>query len=825
MKYIKFIAALACTLMLVIALNTQFGAAPPFGKFLSPQHGFWKNGDNPADFKDANLKFANLKGNVQVYMDKRLVPHIFADKEEDALFVQGYIHAKYRLWQMEFQTHYAAGRLCEIVGEKALPLDRKFRRLGMVYAAQNSVKETEKNPLTKMAYDNYTAGVNAYIDQLQPNDLPLEYKLLNYQPEHWTNLKTSLLLKYMSYDLSGYEDDFEKENTKAILSKILYETAYQYGNDSLSAIAPNSTTFNKPGIALKIPANVDSVYFNYKNNNATTDIKDATKPDKNNGSNNWAVSGSKTKSGKPILCNDPHLALNLPSLWYEMQIHTPTYNTYGASLPGTPAIIIGFNDSCSFGFTNAMRDVRDYYEIKFKNNTKAEYWFSNTWQKTTLTYDTIKCKGSPDYIDTIAYVKEFGPVMYDASYRGIGIGDTMPNRTNGKNYAVRWIAHDPSNELLTFMLLNRSKNFNDYQTAISTFICPGQNMIFACNSGDIGIKQQGKFPAKWYRQGDFPMPGFDSSYMWQGMIPENENYLIKNPDRGFVSSANQYPYNTATYPYYLGGTYMTPRGYYINQQLELMSSITPQDMQTLQNSNYNSYAKMMLPVLLQHINEASLNADAKQYIAALKNWNFRGDTGSVGQTLFYLWHNQLEESIWKDEFAKTKNYILPQETTLYDALHRDTAMAFVDNINTPKRENLTQVATDAFNSILPVIKALKQSNQLTWSNYKTTMVKHLLDKDNNMALSRFNQTIGGGVHMLNATSKNHGPSWKMIVHMTDKVEAYGIYPGGQSGNPGSAYYDNFISTWASGQYYKLWLMQTNETKSSDIFFTLNFSKL
>jgi penicillin G amidase len=823
MKYVKFLIALITTTALVFALNKKWGAVPPMGKFLSPQQGFWKNGDKAADFKNGDVQFGNLKGKANVYFDKRLVPHIFAENDEDAYFIQGFIHAKHRLWQMEFQTYFAAGRLCEIVGEKALPLDRKFRRLGMVFAAENSVMETEKDAMSKMATDQYTAGVNAYITQLKQSDYPLEYKILDYQPEPWTNLKTALLLKYMSFDLSGYEDDFEKQNTKAIFNKLLYETIYQYGNDSLSPIVPMGTTFSEPGINLKIPKNVDSVYLNYQNQTAT-DIKDDTKPNKNNGSNNWAVSGSKTKTGKPILCNDPHLGLNLPSLWYEMQLHTPTQNSYGATLPGTPAVIIGFNDSCSFGFTNAMRDVRDYYEIKFKDNSKKEYWFNNAWQPSTIKIETIKVKGQADYIDTVAYIKEFGPVMYDASFRGAGLGDSKEQRTDGKNYAVTWIAHKPSNEMRTFLLLNRSRNFKDYENAISTFVCPGQNMIFACNNGDIAIKQQGVFPAKWYRQGDFPMPGFDSSYMWQGMIPQNENYMVKNPERGFVSSANQYPYDTKTYPYYLGGNYPFTRGLYVNQQLSGMQNITPIEMQNLQNDNYNIFGKMLLPILVKYTDENKLEAGAKKYFSIVKNWNSKGDAKETGQTIFYEWNNRLEEKIWKDELSKVKNYVWPQESTLLDALKRDSAMGFIDDINTPEKESLRQLVTASLNEISSILEVQEKEGKLEWSKYKATFIKHLMDTNKDLALSRFNLPIGGGVHMLNATTDNHGPSWKMIVQMTDKVEAYGVYPGGQSGNAGSAYYDNFIDTWASGKYYKLWFMQQSEAKSEEVLFTLNFSK-
>ena len=196
----------------------------------------------------------------------------------------------------------------------------------------------------------------------------------------------------MSLDLAGGENDFEYTNAKSVFSSGDFDKIYPVIMDSLDPIVPKGTVFSKPGIELKIPATADSLFFDNKD---STTIQEQ-KPDPNNGSNNWAVNGSKTKSGYPILCNDPHLGLNLPSLWYEMQISTPTYNAYGATFPGAPAVIIGFNDNCAFGFTNAMRDVRDYYEVKFKDDTRREYWFDSQWVKTTFRIEDIKVKGEPD---------------------------------------------------------------------------------------------------------------------------------------------------------------------------------------------------------------------------------------------------------------------------------------------------------------------------------------------------------------------------------------------------------------------------------------------
>lgn len=820
MRIVPFLISTALTIGLVALLNMQLtigsSKTPRLGSFLSPQMGFWQNAEAEFENYSIDIHSKQLQDRVDVYLDDRLVPHVFAQNEHDVFFVQGYLHARFRLWQMEFQTHAAAGRLAEVLGEKigntsVLELnDRRFRRLGMGIAAERALKEMEANPDSKMVFDAYRDGINNYIDQLKPEDYPLEYKLLDYKPEHWTNLKTAYFLKYMSFDLAGYEEDFEMTNAKKLLTKTAFELAYPITQDSLDPIVPKGTVFEKPGIVPKIPATADSLYFNYTKDSISIVEQ---KPNKANGSNNWAVAGSKTASGKPVLCGDPHLGLNLPSLWYEMQLHTPKWNAYGATFPGAPAIPIGFNDSIAWSETNAMRDVRDYYNITFKDNTENEYQFNGGWNKTEWRYDTIKVRGKADFIDSIP-ITVFGPVMYENRY-----GSRQPS---GKAYAVHWKALDPSNEGWTFMKLARSKNYIDYLDAISTFSCPGQNFVFASKSGDIAIWNQGVFPAKWRRQGDFVMPGNDSSYLWQGMIPQNENPHVVNPIRGFVSSANQLPVDP-TYPYYLGGNYPVYRGVEINKKLSTMTGITPQDMERLQTDNYNIFAATAIPLLLRNVDSTNLNEEEKEYLGLIKKWDFKQDVDEKGPTIFAKWFKALSDTIYDDEIKRDKNLVLiqPSDNTLIEALLKDTAYRFVDNINTPQKETLRQMVTAAWH------KAAKQVGQLqrdkgyiTWGKIKDTEVDHLLKIP---ALSCLHINIGGGENTINAANKQHGPSWRMVVSLTDKTEAYGVYPGGQSGNPGSKFYDSFVETWAAGKYNKLWVMEPNEANDPQIRWRMTFS--
>jgi len=811
MRILPFVISTAITTALVFALNKKWGSVPPMGKFLSPQHGFWQNAEATDHDFNADMKFPDLKGKAEVYFDERLVPHIFAENDEDLYFVQGYIHAKFRLFQMDLQTKAAEGRASEIAGAKAVNYDKEQRRLGMKFAAENALKEMEQDPVAWQVFSAYTKGVNAYIHSLSKSEIPLEYKLLDFEPEEWTNLRTALLLKMMAKMLSsGTESDLGATNAKAIFSREQLKMIYPEVNDSLVPIIPKGTLFDAPGIVPLEPYSADSLYFK---NQQTVAARELSKPDKDNGSNNWVVAGSKTQSGSPILSNDPHLDLSLPSIWFEQQLVTPTCNSYGVSLPGSPFVIIGFNDSIAWGVTNAGRDVKDFYSIKFKDNTKKEYWYDGKWEPTKLRMEEIKVKGGATVYDTVAYTV-YGPVMFDESFSAADAGK--------QNLAVRWVAHDPSNEGMTFYKLNRAKNYDEYTEAIKTFDCPGQNFVFASKAGDIAIWQQGKFPARWNGQGLYVMPGDDPAFSWQGFIPQTENPHAKNPDRGFLESANQRPVDS-TYPYFIPGGYITPRGIAIEHFLSSMSSITPDDMKKLQGNYFNVLAEDERPLLLKYVNESGLNGDAKRYLDIARKWNLQADPGSKGQTVHQAWWDSLNVEIWYDDiYSSTPASPWPEEQTTIELLKRDsTSLVYIDNINTTATETLTDIVTAALNKAAVNLVAKEREGKLEWANFKNPTIYHLL-KDALMPFARTGLHVGGNGNIINAMTHSHGPSWRMVVHLTAETEAYGVYPAGQSGNPGSKYYDNFIDTWVTGDYYKLWVMSKIEAVDEKVKWTMKF---
>jgi len=813
MRFVPFLSSTAVTIALVALLDNPLGKVPPPGPFFSPQYGFWQNAEPIDQDYSGTLTCNGLQGPVEVYFDDRLVPHVFASNEEDLYFVQGYLHARFRLFQIDLQTRAAAGRASELAGGKAINFDREQRRLGMVFAAENALKAINADVKFRTLLDAYTAGVNSYMDQLTEAALPIEYKLLQNKPEKWSNLKTALLLKMMSKMLSsGTENDLANTNAKSIFMPDELQQLYPQVPDSLLPIIPIGTKFPNPAVVPIKPAHADSFYFN---NKATVQAQSLDPPAPDNGSNNWTVAGSKTKSGFPILANDPHLELSLPSIWFEIQLKTPTHNSYGVSLPGAPFVAIGFNDSIAWGVTNSQRDVKDYYEIKFKDQSRSSYWYNNQWVPTKIRIEEIKVKDSLSVFDTVAYTI-FGPVQFDNSFSNAAATD--------RNLAVRWAAHDSSNEGLTFYKLNKARNYADYEDAIRSFTCPGQNFIFASRTGDIAIWQQGRFPARWEGQGLYVMPGEDSSYLWQGYIPQQENPHAINPVRGYLQSANQRAVD-GTYPYFIPGSYNTARGIRIDNKLSTMSNITPKDMMELQTDYFNVSAEDVRPVLLSAIQVDQLQGKELEYLEIFRNWDLMASPDSKGQTIFQCFWDTVQASIWKDELSRINPMATwPTEQTTIEWLLRDTLHTFADNINTPQRETLPMTVTSAFKKAALVLASKEAEGKLVWSRYLNPSIYHLL-KDALPAFSRKGLAVGGYGNIVNAIKHSHGPSWRMIVHLVDGMEVYGVFPGGQSGNPGSRFYDNNIAVWEKGEYNRCWYMRDDDRKHEQVKWVLKFNQL
>lgn len=786
MKITKFIICLVLTMGLTYLLNQSIPLStpiPPVGKLLNPFTGFWQNAAADEALM-SNYSFDQLKGKVEVVFDDRLVPHIFAEQDLDAYFVQGYLTAKHRLWQMDISTRSTSGRLSEIMGAEMLSRDQQMRRKGLVYAAENALKSWTEKEEELALLDAYTSGVNAYIDALAPKDYPLEFKLLDYEPEPWSNLKSALLLKAMALTLCSTENDIESSNTLDFFGREAFDFLYPEYNPKQSPIIPKEIAWNFDTVTLPTtnPIMIGAIPH-----------KPYEKPYTFAGSNNWAVDGSKTASGNPILCNDPHLGLTLPSIWYEVQIKTPDHNVYGVSLPGFPGVVIGFNENISWGMTNVSHDVLDWYKIRWTDSKRDHYLLDDQVKPVSFRYETYQLSTGETIVDTVRYT-EWGPIVYESK--------DHPKH----DMAMRWLAHDPgSNELRMFHKLNAAKNYAEYIDAIKTFHTPAQNIVFASREGDIALKVQGKLPLRSPEQGRFVLDGSNSDNAWKGFIPMDQTPAVKNPQRGFVSSTNQHSTGT-DYPYYYHGSFDDYRGRLLNRLLDSLSGITAEDMMALQNNNYGLEPEEMLPLLLQHLDVAQLTAEQKEVYNTLKDWDYQYAPDTKAAPIYDFWYVKFYHNVW-DEITAYQNE--KKVTLTYPEGWRTVALLeeapehhFFDKIDTPdKQETAADVVQQTFAEVCTKVLDWKAKgvNQ-EWKDYKRTTVPHIGFLE---GLGSRHLPVGGDANTLNAIQRNFGPSWRMIVELGPKVKAYGVYPGGQSGNPGSYYYDNMLDSWAQGKYYEL----------------------
>ena len=794
MRRIGFVASSIIAIALVVVLNRPNLApgAPALGKFFDPYNGFWQNAESTSHFKDINLSMDGLRDKVEVYFDDRMVPHIFAKNDEDLMFMQGYITAKNRLWQMEIQTQNAAGRVCEVAGDKALQADRLNRRIGLQFGAENSKAFIEKDAASNDLVRAYCAGVNAYIKKLKPKDYPIEYKLLGYAPEEWTPIKVALLLKNMANMLSVYEFDIENTNFVSKFGEDQFRYLYPERDSFTDYIIPRGTawgftpdsTFNKKLEDVPKTEKIPNMDHDWSDESYDRVIE---KPQNLNGSNNWAVSGSKTKSGRPMLCNDPHLQLNLPSIWYEMHLVSPTMNVYGATLPGAPCVISGFNDSIAWGVTNGGRDVRDWFKITFKDDSHNEYLVDGKWEKIQRRIEHIKIKGGKEFLDTVMYTR-YGPIVFDGSF-----GDVK-----SKQYlAMKWTAHQGSNEFKTFYLLNQGKNYDNYIEALSNYSCPTQNFVFASRSGDIAIKEQGSHPLTKM----FVTDGSKSENDWHLLIPTAHNPTVKNPERGFVSSANQFPVDE-TYPYPVThvGIYEDSRAIRINKLLSDSNKMDAAYMMKMQADNYNVYASLLLPTMLRVIDRSKVKGEELDALQALDKWDYNDNKDSKATVYYEEWANEFKNMLWDEMSDPSLPMRKPNSFRTAYFLKNDSTSVFYDNLQTGEKESREMVVLESFDKAMNNLKQKygSLSKIPDWGTHKATMVHHLspvLD-----AFSRMNVYCGGNGGIVNATTHDHGPSWRMIVDFGD-MKAYCLFPGGESGNPGSKFYDDMIDKWAKGEYY------------------------
>jgi len=849
MKYARFIFTFLLTLLLILLLNakipflisTPAGSLPPIGRFVDPFHGFWNNADQAKIKSDQLVKIPDIRQAVTVYYDQQMIPHIFASNNYDLYFSQGYVTAKDRLWQMEFQTLAAAGRISEVIGLKGLNYDRLQRRLGMVYGAENSLKAIMADPVSREIVIAYTAGINAWIAQLKAEDLPLEYKLLDYKPESWTPLKVALLQRSLSKVLTG-------ETEARALTANLHKFGPAVINDLFpdfkfieSPVIPTGTKWNFKNRLSRVPENkalVNNLLTGYKTPSANRPLPFPEKlaalkisgtvktfellknPDYQPslessvkehidgiGSNNWAIDGTKSADHHAILANDPHLTLSLPSIWYQIQLNAPGINVYGVSLPGAPGVIIGFNEHISWGVTNVGADVLDIYRINWLPGSKEKYLYDGKLFQVRKRKETIMIRGGQTFTDKVSYTL-LGPVVYSSTDFKSN-GEQFPD-----DHAIRWVAHDSTNEVKSSYLINRASTYAEFTRGLEYFNSPAQNFAYADDKGHIAQWVNGNFPIKRKDQGRFILDGSKKEDTWGPFIAHDDLPHVLDPPRHFIASANQSS-TDSTYPYYLNWNFgNSQRSMRIDDLLTKMVNANTDTLRLMQTDIYNGYASLILPDLLKNLRQDKLTVLEIAAFKILSRWNLQNEADAIAPSIFESWAKNLSRDIW-DEF-KDPELMLPSRDRTIHLLLKEPESIWFDNQRTPIRESKSDIINSSFKrSIDSLIKNNgRQIANWKWFEIKKTSVKHLLNID---AFSFENLQLGGGSNIIDALTARTGPSWRMVVEPGQTGKAFGVYPGGQSGNPGSFYYDNLFDYWLKGKLFTLLFMKTeadNQTINS-----------
>ncbi|MBX9424696.1 MULTISPECIES: penicillin acylase family protein [Streptomyces] len=663
-------------LVLVLALVAGVGAG-----------GYWGVSTVRASFPQTTgeIRLDRLSGQVEVKRDANGVPQIYADTETDLFRAQGYVQAQDRFYEMDVRRHVTAGRLSEMFGEGQVETDSFLRTLGWRRVAQ---QEYDKilSPETKKYLQAYAEGVNAYLKDRKPEDVSVEYAALgltnDYAIEPWTPVDSVAWLKAMAWDLRGnMQDEIDRSLMTSRLSasqiKQLYpeypyalhqpivsqgavdEDSGEFDPKAKADETDGATTGETPGNGPGGSGSGDSDSSGAQSQlGALSEVLDGVPallgPNGNGiGSNSWVVSGRYTTSGKPLLANDPHLAPQLPSLWYQMGLHcrsvsaTCRYDVAGYTFSGMPGVIIGHNDKIAWGFTNLGADVTDLYLEKIGPDG---YLVDGKVKPFTVRDEIIKVAGGKDRKITVRST-ERGPLVSDRSteMEKVGqkapVGNAAPDRGTGYGVSLQWTALQPGRSMDAVFALDRAKDFTTFRAAAKNFEVPSQNLVYADTEGNIGYQSPGKIPQRSKGDGTLPAPGWDSTYRWKGYIPYEQLPYEYNPDRGYVVTANQAVIDSTTYPDLLTKDWgYGSRSQRINDLIESKikdgGKISPDDMRTMQTDNRSEIATLLNPLLLKiDISDPYVREAQK----LLEGWDYTQEPDSAAAAYFNaVWRNVLK---------------------------------------------------------------------------------------------------------------------------------------------------------------------------------------
>lgn len=799
-RLLNVIWPLLLALLLACAVSLKWSDLPPLAPFLNPIKGVWNRGMMALRPFDIQPIASHFKKKIHYQVDKNLVPHIFAEDEKEAYMAQGFYCASQRLWQMEFLSRLAAGRLSEIFGKRTIELDTHFRNLRLLEAAKASEDLISKDAFTSERIIAFTRGVNLFVDSLKPQDDPFEFKLFGIRPEKWSPLKSSLILKLMTYNLSGHSEDIKRTRSLLKLNSIeLYKTLYPK-----DVFGPHYYEIEPSNLgALADP------YTSVLEKNVAELLKFLPSP--LNGSNSFATDASHNISGAPLLANDVHLDLTLPNLWYLIQIHTPQFNAMGVSLPGAPGVILGFNQDLSWGSTNSAIDSFDWFLVDVDSQSKS---FNIDSQSIPLkkTTEILKVRNKMDQTISL-FDSTLGPIYNFEEKHQI-----ENNRTKSHRWSpllMSWTGHKPSNEFKSFLQLMRAKSVSECREALVGFVAPLQNILCA-DRVRSEIILAGFIPQRT-TFGDVVIPLKSIGQLWKKGSQPIKLSKIDSPDkRGLNLNANQSLAEGSA----MGWGNEFAQSFRASRLEHLLKNQVHSfdTFRRIQNDVNSELAQQFLPFMVAYLSEQA-SAPQRDFIESLENWNFNFESHSPFAVFFKEWFSNLETQIWEKKLGRKDTAAWPKAVVLLRLLSDPSHSQFKDLQMDSKSisQAVDQSFAESFNTLHELF-GKKPWREWRLSESQQTEFTHISRVP---GLGR-KVSAGGSYYSPFANYGKHGPTWKLIVSMKDPIKAWGLVPGGNSGDPLSLRYAENLEAWAKGEILPLNFMRKPTFLKEDLL--VDFSR-
>jgi penicillin G amidase len=720
---------------------------------------------------EGTVHLPGLAAPVTVGWDSLDVPYVRARSVEDAYFAQGYLHARARLWQMEVTRRVAQGRLAEVLGEKALDSDRFLRTVGLWRAA--GAMEAALDPRSRRLAEAYVAGVNAWLTHRR-GALPPEFLALHFTPEPWTVRDAMGVEKVMALELSEYERSAAATRAAVTLGDTIRDLLPTYpgwGPTILGDARPMAV----PGLAARLL-------------NALSIVR---------ASNAWAISGRHTRSGKPILANDPHLPLNAPSLWYLMALHADSLDVVGATLPGSPFVVLGHNRAIAWGMTNAMVDDADLFVERRDPSDSTRYLTPDGSEPFQHIDEQIRVRGRDRPVPLRILLTRHGPII---SRVAPGLGKRL--------IALRWTTRDPAHTVRALAGIDQAANWDEFVQAMRYFDDPSQNVVYADTAGHIGYYMGGTVPLRnGHAPPMLPVPGWTGEWDWTGVLPFERHPHVLDPADGYVVTANNKQTGGAVADL-ISQDWESPfRAMRILEMLHRGGPFDAADVAAMQTDVRDDRAARYIDRAIDAAEADSLTDTAR----LLAGWDFEATSSSRAATVFYLWLQELGNGMRRRLFGNAdRSDFLPRKAV--SMVLEQRALPWLGSGASAGYRALADTAMRT---------AVARAQERPWGEVHKVVATHILGGvtilEDLLHMNVGPAPRGGSATTVNAAESHpsdtksglplvssYGPSMRHVVDLAAPDATGGFIVGtGQSGIPFSPHYRDQFQRWLHGELWRV----------------------